>query len=339
MPKKKKKQVKKGMFKSIQEKVFSGISKGIEDAVKKFTVSILSAFFVAIGVLFSTYGTDVFKASVVDTTETLQDLIDKTQNNQELDISNLSFTGSFTINKNIHLKGNNKTILSSSDKNGVILTIENNAQVEIDGIMFKGAKKAVYAKEDSALNVKNSIFTDNQVGIYISNASDINIENSFIEGSSDHAIYISGLIKGKIYKNTLSKNRIGIRLENSSINITENLIKNSNDNGLYLFSDSSNIYKNYLNRIYYGSGVNFRKGTHSTKIYENTIASSNIGIYSVSSADTSSVSAYKNNFLDISENEIIVKDKNSENFYENQALDENDELSVENFGCYMEICL
>lgn len=338
--KRKKKQKEQGILLRLKNLMLSGISKGIEDTVRKFVLSALVAMFIAVGTFVFTHKSNFFANILVDfNKETFQEIVTKANPDDIIDISSKTF-GEFLIDidKNLTIRGDSNSLFIGNEK-GNILKIGKNIEVSIENVNFTMGESAIYVDEGSRLIVKNCAFSENKIAIEAKNASSVYIENNFFEKSSDAAMHIAGVNSAQINKNTLSQNRIGIVAENSEINISENIIKNSTDNALYLFNDSSKIYDNVINRVFYGAGINFRKGNHSTEILNNVFASMKIGIYSISNADTTNVSAKNNIFVKISENEILLKNSTPEHFSDNQKDDLWSELDIENEGCDLEICL
>lgn len=336
----KKKQKRQRFINWLKSTLIAGISKGIEDTTKKIAISGLAALFLAISTFTITHKSNLFAGILNDfMKENFADIIAEANSEDYVEISGKTFKEPLIlINKNLTIRGDERSVIIGDEKNN-ILHIGKNVEVSIENVNFVMGETAIFVDEGAKLVIKNCAFAENQIAIEAKNAASIYIENSFFEKSSDAAIHIAGISSAYLYKNTLSQNRVGIVAENSSIDISENIIKNSTDNAFYLFGDSSKIYKNVINRVFYGAGINFRKGIHKTEILDNTFASMKIGLYSISDAEIKEVSAKKNIFTKISENEILLTNTTPENFSDNQIDNLWSELDIENIGCNLEVCL
>jgi len=313
----------------IKNKIVKGFFAGIEDASRKFTLSIIGALLIATITFFATNAEKMIFANLFsNNVEDIYLSINEAKEGEIIEISNGIFESAhFFIDKNITLKGSRNTVFLGKEKEPII-EIAPDVEVTIENISFMSAQIGILAKEGSLVEVKNCFFSENEVGLEVKHSFSVIIENNLFDQLSSSAISIAGS-KGIIKNNTIGRSRIGIALENSSFQIHHNLIKNSTDHGLYLFSDSSVIFKNIFKRVFYGAGINFRKGKHQTEIKENIFSSMKIGLYSIADSNTKNIKASFNTFSKISENVILLTDIAPNNFFANKKDDFWDE-SIEN---------
>lgn len=333
-----------GIFKYLKERIAVGFARGIEESAKKLTVLLLGlvgALILALTTFFFADGVAFFQANIFGGAEKgdLATLIADADDGAVIDLSGKTYGDvALVITKKLTLKGDIDTIVMGKPAEDII-TLAENADLTLDGMAFASGKMAIVAEEGARLTVKNCLFADNEVAISAANAAAIHLENNFFEQSSDTALHLSGITDGTINKNTFINNRIAVMAENSTLKITANMVKNSNDQAFYLFSDGSEIVGNVVNRVYYSAAVNFRKGTHATELHDNFFGSAKIGLYAVNQADTTAVKAYKNTFIDISENEMVLTGSDPNNFYENQSKNNWSDVVISDVGCSLEICL
>ncbi len=341
---KKKAEKKLPFFKRVREKIVSGLYSGIEDFSKKATLSVLGALTLILTAFAVTHFGD-FRASVIGNIFgdgiDINALMENAQPGGTIFIPEGDYHFSdVSVLKDIQFVGEGDVVITGDDEDPIFL-IEEDVNVSFKNITFQEGMNAIVAYENSNVSVEDCVFSDHETAVSAHNASSMTIRNSYFTGSDRTAISLKGVPAGEIMNNTFERNRNGMTLDDSRITASYNILKETTENGFYLFHDQSRFSYNIVKDVPYGVGVNFRRGEHLSTFTENYFSNMPIGFYALSYSKTKGIRIERNVFDSISENTFVLPDTSDENYMENvlgSSGNENVEYSSL-AGCTLNECL
>jgi hypothetical protein len=164
------------------------------------------------------------------------------------------------------------------------INIFGGGRLEIDNSHFKNIGQSVLISTHdigSSSVINNSEFKDSVSAFEVYSHGTLKIDNSKIIGMSDVGIRMYGSSTVEINKSEISSNTIGIQSTESLLSLTDSIVKNNKEYGLYriagTFVDVRNIIDPSQENIYLPRKVIFLEGDTKTKVIAtSTLCCSNI---------------------------------------------------------------
>ena len=196
--------------------------------------------------------------TVPDDFATIQEAINNANDGDIIYVENGVYLGNIMIDKEIILKGENRsqTILDANNS-GMVLQITSK-KVTITGFTIRNSGGLSQGAESSGINlwhsnyanVSNNIIIDNSKGIQIVDSHSITITNNLIKSSGWSGIDIDGWTRQNyniITNNTIESNKVAIDLSSTNKTIVSGNVLSKNEQELYLV----NVYDNN----FYGNNI------------------------------------------------------------------------------------
>lgn len=260
----------------------------------------------------------------------LQIFIDNAMPGETLDLSGKYFENTnITLTENIRIIGDQDTVFQN-----VNFEIAENISAEFSGVTFRESQNAILAQKDSSFIVSNTVFKGGQKAISGDGIRKGEIRNSYFNSLGGTAITLINTEESYIGENTFEHNRVALALTGNTGHIANNYFANNTQNSIKIENDKSYIYNNKFHRVYYGSGIHFAEGEHSTQISGNLFYDMDTGISSITAANTAEIFIFSNAFEDITTEKIITPKTPEKNMSNNNSKD----VSAEEFGCSMVEC-
>ncbi len=188
-------------------------------------------------------------------------------------INNTGDSGDGAASTSVYLSRSNFTNITGN-------TFNSNVRGEKNGGFAQGTSRGIYIGISSNNNIiNNTINSNGNEGVYISESTDNNIINNTVNSNGDgielNSVNSGNTIRGnKIYSNT-----VGIYFVTSTNNtVQDNVINTSSQQGLYLWSDSSN--NTFTNNSFWNCSTGDNTGCI-------LVAESNRNIFNVNQIDSS----------------------------------------------------
>ncbi|MHA2028546.1 MAG: right-handed parallel beta-helix repeat-containing protein, partial [Candidatus Kariarchaeaceae archaeon] len=137
---------------------------------------------------------------------------------------------------------------------------------------------------DKSLNLSgesrdNTIINATSIGIFVDHVDYVNISGFFIENGSSSGISLLNSTGSKIDNNRIEKNTYGIKILNSNnAIIINNIVDNSDPDGIYLFKSSNNTINNNICLNSFSTGIRIYDNSKFNVITENNCSFNNYGI-------------------------------------------------------------
>jgi parallel beta-helix repeat protein len=236
----------------------------------------------------------------------IQNAINAANTNDTVYVYNGTYYEHIVIKKTINLIGEDKnnTIIDGSGHSTIVQISANRVNI-------------------SRFTIRNGGRIWGDVGI------DIESNNSIISGNTItdtyFAIYLRYSSNNNISNNYITRSDYGLcgRFKCNSNTISENIITNNTESGIYLYRLSKNniISKNFINNNEY-IGIYLSESTNSNIISENIITNNNYdGICFYQSSNSNIIT--ENNITDNGERGIYLLHDASDNFIDNNTITNN----------------
>jgi len=175
------------------------------------------------------------------------------------------------VNKKLIIKSENGSAYCIVDGGGsTVFTLEADG-IRIEGFSITGGSDGIYIRSNNNIISNNTISSNNDCGICLTDSNNNIISNNLISSNNDHGIYayFYESNNNSIFNNIISNNNLGIYLEGNNNIISNNIVSSNNGCGISLGGNNNSISNNTISSNSYGIGL----GGNNNSIFNNTISS------------------------------------------------------------------